>query len=233
MAAAVASCALGMATKETMVSAPLVVAVWYYVFTDGLRTRWRRVASLAATWLVLAVLVAGEGRGPSVDVAGGTMWRYLLTQAAVIVHYLRLSVVPSPLVFLYTWPLTTTIASVAPQIVVVTALVAATIVALVRRHPLAFPAACFFLILAPTSSVLPIVTEVAAEHRMYLPLASVISMVGDRGVCARSPPDAPRPADVAARSDDGHCPRRSRDRGVRRADARAEPRLRERADAVG
>ena len=177
MAAAVASCALGMATKETMVSAPLAVAVWYYVFTDGLRTRWPRVATLAATWLVLVVLVAGEGRGPSVDVAGGTMWRYLLTQAAVIVHYLRLSVVPSPLVFLYTWPLTTTIGSVAPQIAVVTALVAATIVALVRRHPLAFPPACFFLILAPTSSVLPIVTEVAAEHRMYLPLASVISVV--------------------------------------------------------
>jgi Flp pilus assembly protein TadD len=177
MAASIASCALGMSTKETMVSAPLAVAVWHYVFTDGLRTRWRRVAALAATWLVLAVLVAGEGRGPSVDVAGGTMWRYLLTQAAVIVHYLRLSVVPFPLVFLYTWPLTMTIGSVAPQFAVVTALVAATVVALVRRHPLAFPAASFFLILAPTSSVLPIVTEVAAEHRMYLPLASVISVI--------------------------------------------------------
>jgi hypothetical protein len=75
MAAAVGSCALGMATKETMVSAPLAVAVWYYLFTDGLHTRWRRVAALAASWLVLAGLVAGEGRGPSVDVAGGTMWR--------------------------------------------------------------------------------------------------------------------------------------------------------------
>ena len=35
----------------------------------------------------------------------------------------------------------------------------------------------FFLVLAPTSSVLPIVTEVAAEHRMYLPLACVITLV--------------------------------------------------------
>jgi len=35
--------------------------------------------------------------------------------------------------------------------------------------------AWFFLILAPSSSVLPIVTEVAAEHRMYLPLAAVIA----------------------------------------------------------
>jgi Tfp pilus assembly protein PilF len=34
--------------------------------------------------------------------------------------------------------------------------------------------AWFFLILAPSSSFLPIVTEVAAEHRVYLPLAAVI-----------------------------------------------------------
>ena len=41
----------------------------------------------------------------------------------------------------------------------------------------AFAAAWCFLILAPTSSVLPIVTEIAAEHRMYLPLAGIIGLV--------------------------------------------------------
>ena len=45
------------------------------------------------------------------------------------------------------------------------------------RSPAAFAGAWFFLILAPTSSVLPIVTEVAAEHRMYLPLIGVIALV--------------------------------------------------------
>jgi tetratricopeptide (TPR) repeat protein len=49
--------------------------------------------------------------------------------------------------------------------------------ALHRRRPLGFVIAAFFLLLAPTSSVLPIVTEVAAEHRMYLPLAAVISTI--------------------------------------------------------
>jgi len=34
---------------------------------------------------------------------------------------------------------------------------------------------CVFLILAPTSSVVPIVTEVAADHRMYLPLAAIVA----------------------------------------------------------
>jgi tetratricopeptide (TPR) repeat protein len=42
---------------------------------------------------------------------------------------------------------------------------------------MAFPGAWFFLTLAPSSSVLPIVTEIAAEHRMYLPLGAVIAVV--------------------------------------------------------
>ena len=57
-----------------------------------------------------------------------------------------------------------------------TALLAATVWGLMRRSPAAFAGAWFFLILAPTSSVFPIVTEVAAEHRMYLPLAGVIAL---------------------------------------------------------
>lgn len=40
----------------------------------------------------------------------------------------------------------------------------------------------FFLILAPTASFVPIITEVVAEHRMYLPLAAVIVA----GVLART-----------------------------------------------
>jgi Flp pilus assembly protein TadD len=39
--------------------------------------------------------------------------------------------------------------------------------------PLGFLGACFFLVLAPTSSVLPII-DLAFEHRMYLPLAAVV-----------------------------------------------------------
>jgi len=40
-----------------------------------------------------------------------------------------------------------------------------------------FAGAWFFLILAPSSSVVPIVTEIIAEHRMYLSLAAVIAVV--------------------------------------------------------
>ena len=57
-AAAVASCAAGMATKESMVTAPVVVALWDWLFgarPDGQpsRVRWGLLGSLAATWVLL------------------------------------------------------------------------------------------------------------------------------------------------------------------------------------
>jgi len=181
-AAAVAGCAAGMATKETMVTAPVAVAIWDRLFrqpdTSGRgRVRWGTVAGLAATWLLLAVLVQRQFRGPSVNLDPSTVWLYARTQAEVIVHYLRLAFVPSPLVFLYDWALMPAPLWRAWQAAVVLALLALTAAGLVGRHPASFLGAWFFLILAPSSSVLPIITEVAAEHRMYLPLASVVAGV--------------------------------------------------------
>jgi Tfp pilus assembly protein PilF len=56
-------------------------------------------------------------------------------------------------------------------------LLAATVWAWRRKPELGFLGVWFFLILAPTSSFVPIVTEVAAEHRMYLPLAAAATLV--------------------------------------------------------
>ena len=55
----------------------------------------------------------------------------------------------------------------------VAVLLAASAWALGRRPALGFLGAGFFLILAPSSSVIPIATETMAEQRMYLPLVSV------------------------------------------------------------
>src|SRR5207247_6543518 len=86
-------------------------------------------------------------------------------------------VVPIPLVFDYGWPQARSLAEVAPQAACLLALAVLTAVAIRRRDPLGFLGAWFFIILAPTSSVLPITTEVASEHRMYLPSAAVIVLV--------------------------------------------------------
>ena len=172
---AVASCALGMASKEVMVTAPVVVALWHFIFRRDRPLPWPRLAAIASGWIVFAVLVSRETRSASLASDAGIAWRYLLTQAEVVLHYLRLAIVPSPLVLLYDWPLVTSLSSVLPQAIVLLAAAAATAYAVARRHPAGFAGAWFFIILAPTSSVVPIVTEVAAEHRMYLPLAAVIA----------------------------------------------------------
>ncbi len=186
-AASVAACALGMGTKEVMVSAPLAVWVWDYLFarppgaesrTPGAGSRTPLYAALASTWIILGLLVLSQPRSHSVGsgLDGWTWGSYLTTQAAVVVRYLRLAIWPAPLVLDYGWP-RQLLVQTAPQAVFLTALAATTAWGLWRRSPWAFAGAWFFAILAPTSSVLPIVTEVAAEHRMYLPLAAVIAVV--------------------------------------------------------
>jgi tetratricopeptide (TPR) repeat protein len=191
--AAIAACALGMGSKEVMVSAPIVVALWDFVFQAGpgpkaqgpsvaqrdSRLRWPLYAGLASTWFILAILVLTERRGQSVgfSLEGWTPWTYLLTQSEVIVHYLVLAIAPLSLVIDYGWPKVTSFGAVWPEFAALSLAVAVTAVAVARRHPLGFAGAAFFLTLAPSSSVLPIVTEIAAEHRMYLPLAAVIATI--------------------------------------------------------
>ena len=54
------------------------------------------------------------------------------------------------------------------ELLAIVLLLAATIHALVRRPILGFVGAWFFIILAPTSSLIPLLGEVATERRMYL-----------------------------------------------------------------
>jgi tetratricopeptide (TPR) repeat protein len=133
---------------------------------------------LASTWIILAFLLTRNSRSLSVGFLGEwTWWLYLRTQAEVIVHYLRLVFWPRPLVFHYGWLPAATWTQVLPQFLLLGALGIATIFALMRRRPIAFLGVWFFLILAPSSSILPIASEVAAEHRMYLPLAALMTLI--------------------------------------------------------
>jgi tetratricopeptide (TPR) repeat protein len=88
---------------------------------------------------------------------------------------LRLSFWPSSLCLVYFWPIATSAGQIIPAAAVIAALLAATLWALRRAPALGFLGAWFFFILAPTSSFVPIVTEVAAERRMYLPLAAIVT----------------------------------------------------------
>lgn len=182
--AAVGACALGMASKEVMVSAPLAVLLYDRAFVSGTfraacRSHWPLYVGLAATWVILALLMMNFPRSRSVGFGHETTaWQYLLTQAGVIVWYLRLCVWPAPLSIHHQWPIVDNLAQVWLAALVVLTLLGVTCVAIWRRPQLGFLGASFFLILAPTSSFVPIITEVVAERRMYLPLAAVIVTIG-------------------------------------------------------
>jgi Flp pilus assembly protein TadD len=178
-ATAVAACAAGMASKESMATAPLLVALYdrtfvYGSFRQAFRERWRLYAALAATWLIVAALLATGPRSTAGFGSGVDPMTYLLNQATVIVDYLRLTFLPRALVLDYGIPRSLTIADVVAPGLVVAGLVVVTVVALARWPRIGFLGAWFFVTLAPTSSFVPIATEVGAERRMYLPLAAIV-----------------------------------------------------------
>lgn len=181
---AAAACALGMMTKEVMFTAPLMVLLYDAVFFR-LRGGLRPVlyAGVAMTWAILFYLVSLDPRGHSVGFtlsSAMTWWDYLQAQGWTVARYLRLAVFPVGMSFDYpTEPRMMPMwhfPEAAPYAAVVVGLLALTVLAFVLRRPLlGFLGAWFFLILGPTSSVLPITTEVVAEHRMYLPSIAIVA----------------------------------------------------------
>ena len=177
------SCAAGVSCKETMGVAPIVVLLYdrsfvFQSFREAFRRRWKFYLGLAASWLPLAALLWWGPRSATAGFSVGvTPWTYLLNQSVMIARYLRLAFWPRGLVLDYGVPQSLTIAHAAPYGALIVALLLVTIAAMLWRPPLGFLAAWFFVILAPTSSVVPIATEVGAERRMYLPLAAVVMLV--------------------------------------------------------
>lgn len=178
--------ALGMASKEVMLAAPLVVILydrafrsrsWGEVFSR--RDRVLFYAGLLATASIVVLSILAGQRSQSVGFDRGVTWyQYLYTQGWAIAHYLRLIIWPNALTFDYGEVVSIGWRGV-PGLILVSALGAATLWAwTTNRMPgLAFLGIWFFLLLAPSSSVVPIKTEMAAERRIYLASAAVFLLI--------------------------------------------------------
>jgi Flp pilus assembly protein TadD len=172
-----------MASKEVMVSAPVMVALYDRIFVAG---SWREVwtrrrglhLALIATWIVLAWLVIGTaGRGGTAGLGTAmSPWSYGLTQIGAIVHYLRLAIWPQPLVFDYGKSLVAGWTDVWWQTLVLLPLAVGSIWAAWQGRALGWLGVFFFAVLAPSSSIVPVVTQTMSEHRMYLALAAVVTL---------------------------------------------------------
>ena len=177
LVAAIVVCALGMGSKEVMVVVPVMVFFYDRTWVAGnFVAAWRArrlfYAGLGATWLVLAACLLAKGRDGSAGWdAGMSVTAYALTQGEAIWRYLGLVVWPARLVFDYGTELSINFVAVAGVVV----LIGATAWALVRRPGAGFLGFLFFALLAPSSSFVPVATQTMAEHRMYLPLAVLVS----------------------------------------------------------
>jgi Flp pilus assembly protein TadD len=183
-AASVAACFVGMGCKEVMVTAPVVILVCDRVFVAGgwraaLAARRGFYSALAASWVFLGVLMLTTGmRGGTVGFGAGiAWWAYAITQFRAIATYLELSLWPSPLLFSYGLTLGGPSWRLAIDAVLVLGLAGFSVAGALRGSKLGFLGAWFFVILAPTSSIVPVSTELMAEHRVYLSLAAVACLV--------------------------------------------------------
>jgi protein O-mannosyl-transferase len=185
--AAIVACSAGMATKEVMVSAPIVALLYdRALIASGYREIWRErgpyYLGLAATWIVLAaeMISVGGNRGGSIGFGVGIGWgEHALTQFQAITHYLWLTAWPHPLVFEYEPEWVRHFADIVPSVIVVVLAVALTLRGLRRNSAIGVAGALGFAVLAPTS-FMPAPSQLIVEHRMYLPLAAIIVV----SVCA-------------------------------------------------
>jgi Flp pilus assembly protein TadD len=176
------SCLAGMASKEVMVSAPLIVLLFERTFIIGslagaLRKSWPLYTALAATWILLLGLSAGSPHSGAAGFAlGPPAYIWWFTQAKILWLYLKLVIWPSPLLIHYQLPYVAMPLEACLYVLPLVFLGAGILVLLWRNTPLGFLGTWMLAILAPTF-VIPVVTEMAAERRMYLPLAALVVLI--------------------------------------------------------
>lgn len=176
---------LSIGSKEVGAVAPLVL-LWYdRVFAaTSWRELWRRrwffhtpfLAVFTAGGIYLYLQRHHYAAGGIFDPTKMSPLTYALTQPEVICRYLRLTFWPRGLCLDWAWPPADTVSRIVPPLLVILSLLGCTGWAAVRLPAVGFLFGSFFLILAPTSSVAPII-DLSFEHRMYLPLAPLAVLV--------------------------------------------------------
>ena len=183
-AVCVGSAWLAVASKEVGAVVPLLVLGYDWLFGGGpLRAVLRRrpvfYGLLAGSWLLQAALVISSGnRGDTAGMQTGLeWWVYGLTQIWAIGQYLRLAFWPDRLVFDYGSMVIRDPGEIWGRLLVVLGLLGLTLWALRRRWPISYAGLAFFLLLLPSSSLIPVATQTVGEHRFYLPLAAMVGLL--------------------------------------------------------
>jgi len=175
---------LGGLTKEVIFTAPIVIFLFERTFVStSAKEIFQKHKFLYLgffiTWgiMIFLWLTTEKGKIPSAGFGLETIYplQYALTQTQIIPHYVRLVFWPYPLIFDYQWPAIKNISEVMIPLGIIVFMLGF-FVGNYRRWPVVgFLVLSFFIVLAPSSSFLPI-KDLAYEYRMYLPLACVVSL---------------------------------------------------------
>jgi tetratricopeptide (TPR) repeat protein len=172
-------CALGAAfSKETSVTLPVMIVIFeVFLFNTSIKDLLRH--KIVLILFIPAGLIVAYKLKPLIQQGffydseiSFTRKEYLLTQFSVLVTYLRLFFWPAEQNLDWDYPLSTNffqLKTVSSFLFLLVLLLVA-LLAYRKFRLLSLGIVAFFVILAPTSSVIPI-KDLIFEHRMYLPLA--------------------------------------------------------------
>ena len=184
--AAVVFCFLGMATKEVMVTAPILILLYDAIFLAGslrraLAARWRLYLAMDASWGVLAWTLAAtsfHAESTGLGVASFTPLSYLCTEPGVILGYLKLAVWPNSLCFAYGLPPASWPQEIVLPGMTIVALLALVVWGLFKRPALGFLGSSIFS--SPCSDL-----ELRSHPRCSIRAPHVSGTCADRCTCRR------------------------------------------------
>jgi len=173
---------LSALSKEVAVVLPLMPFVLSACIAEPFRVRLQRARAIALpltlTWVAIAAYVVPQldrFRSEVLD-SQSTPWSYLMTESQVIVHYLSSLVWPERLSLVYDWPTVSGFAQVALPMTCLSVALLVGLYLVWRGNLFGSGLVWFFLVLGPTSSVLPL-TRAAEDYRTYLPMIGLLISV--------------------------------------------------------
>jgi tetratricopeptide (TPR) repeat protein len=181
----VLACFAGMQCKLIALVTPLILLIFDWLFISEKaqdiwrQRRWMYVGSFASWSMMFVFGIFSMFKSDAQLASAGTgLMRaippslYLAAQSQILLYYLYLAIWPGTLVFDHQWPLPIEFWACWPTLLTMTVLFLMTVLLVIRRVRWSLLPALFFLVLAPTSSFMPVI-DLAVEHRMYLALSSV------------------------------------------------------------
>ncbi len=188
-AVSILSFLLGLASKETVITLPVMLLVYDLLYVSKFRpSRFvRRLVALphGPFWAIVAVALAVQWFVVGLpSPAAKAVWANLMTQAHVVLNYLQLALLPLGLTPAHSVPDYTRLFEPTTLVAVLTICALVTLAAVLARDlpALTFAVLWYFVTLLPSSSVIPLGTAMN-EHRAYLPFSMVV-MLAPMGIAA-------------------------------------------------